>query len=350
VSGLSDLEAATRPRDAAEPVAAHEYNATQRAVLKLVEHQTVAVSIALLVLIGFFSLRNADAFATVSNFKNLALDASAILPIAAGVTFVMIAGGLDLSVGSVLVFSSVVSAKWMAGQPDTWTTVVVGLAIALGAGFAWGVVNGILIVRLGLSPLIVTLGTFSAAQGAAEVIASNNNIAAIPSKLVSTIGTSEVLGVSYLVWIAAFVTLVLGVVLAWTRFGVRTYCLGSNREAARRAGIKVGRHNMVLYTMSGTLAGLSGFLSLAQFGTTSLSGHVGTELQAITAVVLGGVSLSGGTGLMLGSVIGVFIPVVLNNGFTIVGLANEWQRVAVGVVLVWAVYLDRLRRLSRNLE
>ena len=150
-------------------------------------------------------------------------------------------------------------------------------------------------------------------------------------------------------WIVAVVTVVLGLILAWTRFGSRTYAIGSGAEAARRAGVNVARHNVWLYAMSGTLAGFTGFLTLAQFGTTTLDGHQSDVLMTITAVVLGGVSLYGGTGGMFGTVIGVFIPVVLASGLTMSGLQQAVQQIAVGAVLLGAIYLDRLRRLSRDL-
>lgn len=333
----------------ADDVPRREMGAIQALGVRLIEHQTAAVSIALVLLVVFFTASDAASFATRTNAINLSLDASAVMLIAAGTTFVMISGGLDLSIGSVVVFSSVVSAKAMSGHADTWMTVLQGLGVAVACGLAWGAANAFCIVRLQLPALIVTLASLSAAQGAAELIAGETDIPDVPGKLVATIGTNDLLGVPYLVWIAAAIVLVLGAILAFTRFGSRTYCIGSGQEAARRAGVPVSRHTFAIYCLSGALAGLTGFLTLAQFGTTSLDGHASDVLTAITAVVLGGVSLYGGSGVMFGTVIGVFIPVVLANGFTIVGLAATWQQIAVGAVLVMAVYLDRLRRQSRDM-
>ena len=137
------------------------------------------------------------------------------------------------------------------------------------------------------------------------------------------------------------------IVLAATRFGRYTYAIGSNEEAARRAGVNVDRHLIKVYALAGTLAGLAGFLSLARFGTTTIGGHATDNLQAIAAVVIGGTSLFGGIGTILGTVFGVFIPAVLQNGFVIVGVQPFWQQVAVGAVLIVAVYLDQLRRRSQ---
>jgi ribose transport system permease protein len=147
--------------------------------------------------------------------------------------------------------------------------------------------------------------------------------------------------------IAAGVAIVFGVLLHATRFGRHTYAIGSNEEAARRAGIAVDRHLIAVYGISGLLSGLAGFLSLARFATTTLGGHATDNLQAIAAVVLGGTSLFGGVGTVLGTVVGVFIPAVLQNGFVITGVEPFWRDVAVGAVLIAAVYLDQLRRRTR---
>ena len=167
----------------------------------------------------------------------------------------------------------------------------------------------------------------------------------MPFKLVDTIGSGRAFGeVPYLVLIAAAVALVFGVILAATRFGRYTYAIGSNEEASRRAGINVDAHLIKVYAIAGTLAGLAGFMSLARFATTTIGGHSTDNLDAIAAVVIGGTSLFGGIGTMVGTVVGVFIPAVLRNGFVIVGVQTFWQQVAVGAVLIVAVYLDQLRR------
>ena len=156
------------------------------------------------------------------------------------------------------------------------------------------------------------------------------------------------LGIPYLVLVALAVAIVLGIVLAQTRFGRYTYAIGSNEEAVRRAGVNVDRHLIKVYALAGTLSGLAGFMNLARFGTTTIGGHATDNLNAIAAVVIGGTSLFGGIGTILGTVFGVFIPAVLQNGFVIVGVQAFWQQVAVGAVLIVAVYLDQLRRSRRR--
>jgi len=194
-----------------------------------------------------------------------------------------------------------------------------------------------------------TLGTLGMSLGAALLITGGVDARDVPFKAVDTIGTGRLFSqVPWLVIIAFAVALVFGVVLAATRFGRYTYAVGSNEEAARRSGIAVDRHLIKIYALSGTLAGLAGFLSLARFSTTTIGGHDTDNLQSIAAVVIGGTSLFGGIGTILGTVFGVFIPAVLQNGFIIVGVQPFWQQVAVGAVLIGAVYLDQLRRRSQH--
>jgi ribose transport system permease protein len=232
---------------------------------------------------------------------------------------------------------------------DNWGTIGVGLAAALASGLGWGVLNGFLVAKARIPPLIVTLGSLGMALGAALLITGGVDERDVPFKLVSTIGAGRLFDqVPWLVIIAFAVAAVFGVVLAATRFGRYTYAVGSNEEAARRAGVAVDRHLIKIYALAGTLSGLAGFMSLSRFSTTTLGGHDTDNLQAIAAVVIGGTSLFGGVGTMLGTVFGVFIPAVLQNGFVIVGVQPFWQQVAVGAVLIGAVYLDQLRRRSQH--
>jgi ribose transport system permease protein len=304
------------------------------------------IGLILVALILAFSVLEYSSFVSASNARNIATDAAVLLVISTGMTFVIITAGIDLSVGAVLVFSGVVAVKAMnAVGGDNWGTIFVGLGVALVAGLAWGIVNGFLIAKTRIPPLIVTLGTLGMAQGFALLITGGVDERDVPFKLVSTIGLGRLFSqVPWLVIIAFAVALVFGVVLAGTRFGRYTYAVGSNIEAPRRAGIAVDRHLIKIYALCGTLAGLAGFLSLARFSTTTLGGHSTDNLNAIAAVVLGGTSLFGGIGTIAGTVVGVFIPVVLQNGFVISGVQPFWQQVAVGAVLIVAVYLDQLRR------
>jgi ribose transport system permease protein len=341
---MSELEQAAATQGA--PPA--EARRLPRSVRWLLEAQTAWIFLALLGMIGVFAFLKPAEFATVDNFRNMAVDASSLLVIAVGMTFVIITGGIDLSVGAVLVFASIVAGKAMESQGGNgYGTVLLGLAVALVAGLGWGLLNGIVITRSRVTPLIVTLGTLGMAEGAGLLI-TDVNIRSVPLKLTDSIGIGRLWGqIPYLVLIAAFVTVVAAIALGLTRFGRYTYAVGSNAEAARRVGVKTEQHLIKVYAISGMLAGLAGFLSLARFSTTTIGGHSTDNLQAIAAVVIGGTSLFGGIGTIVGSVVGVFIPVVLQNGFIILSVQPYWQEVAVGAVLIAAVYLDQLKRRAR---
>jgi ribose transport system permease protein len=319
---------------------------------RLATGSTTWIILILAAMIVAFAVAEPDAFATVNNARNVATNAAILLVIAVGMTFVIITAGIDLSVGSVLVFSGVISAKVMNGMSgDGWDVLVIGLLVALGCGLGWGVVNGLLITKARVPPLIVTLGTLGMALGLAEIITGGVDVREVPPKLVTSIGVGRLFDqIPWLVVIAAAVAVVFGIVLALTRFGRHTYAIGSNDEAARRAGINVDRHLIAVYGISGALAGLAGYMSLARFATTTIGGHSTDNLQAIAAVVLGGTSLFGGIGTVLGTVVGVFIPAVLQNGFVITGVQPFWRDVAVGAVLIAAVYLDQLRRRTQYRE
>ena len=338
------------PAEVPDEVAPEPAGNGLRGVLRrrLTETTTWTFLILLGIVTGFAALRFQQ-FATVFNFRNIAADASGLLIIAVGMTFVIITAGIDLSVGSVVVFSGVIAAKVMlAIGGGGWDAIAAGLVAGLIAGTAWGVVNGVLITKARVPPLIVTLGTLGMALGSALLITGGIDVRGVPLQLTTTIGIGQLAGVPYVVIIAAAVTAVGAVTLSMTRFGRYTYAIGSNAEAARRAGINVDRHLIKVYALSGFLAGMAGMVSLARFATTTIGGHSTDNLAAIAAVVLGGTSLFGGIGTVLGTVVGVFIPAILQNGFVILGVQPFWQQVAVGAVLIVAVYIDQLKRRAQE--
>jgi ribose transport system permease protein len=311
----------------------------------LVAGSSTWIGLILVALIVVFSVINPTDFFSASNARNIATDAAVLLVMGTGMTYVIVTAGIDLSIGSVLVFAGVVSAKVMNAVGGNGTgTILVGLVIALLAGLAWGIINGFLIAKAKIPPFIVTLGTFGVALGVSLLITGGVDVRDVPTKLITGIGTGRVAGIPWLVIVAIVVCLIYGIVLAQTRFGRYTYASGSNAEGVRRAGVNLDRHLIKVYALMGTLSGLAGFMNLARFGTTTIGGHTTDNLNVIAAVVIGGTSLFGGVGTILGTVFGVFIPAVLQNGFIIVGVQPFWQQVAVGVVLVGAVYLDQLRR------
>jgi ribose transport system permease protein len=316
----------------------------------------VWIFLVLVALVLLFTFTEWGRFLTVFDVRNMLVNGSIDLVMGVGMTFVIITAGIDLSVGSVLVFSGVIAIKamsFLSPHADAtnagWGVIVAGLIAGLLAGLAWGVVwNGLLVARAKVPALIVTLGSFGAALGLAQVLTGGNDATDVPSKLLNTVGTGQLGPVPWLVIIALVVVVLGGLLLTTTRFGRYTFAIGSNDEAARRTGIRVSWHLVKVYALAGLLSGLAGDLALAHFDTTSISSHTNDNLVVVTAVILGGTSLFGGTGTMLGTLVGVFIPVVLEAGLVIYGVQTYWQSVAVGVVLVLAVYADQLRRRSRH--
>jgi ribose transport system permease protein len=260
-------------------------------------------------------------------------------------TFVIITSGIDLSIGSVLVFSSVVAAKVMQSiGGNGWGTAAIGILAALITGALWGLLNGFLVAKAKIPPLIVTLGTLSIALGLAQVITGGIDVRSVPEALTDFNTYIKILGIPSLPFVALVVVIIGGIVLHKTRFGRYTYAIGSNEEAARRVGVHVSRHLIMVYALMGMLAGLGAVLALAQFGTTTIAGQSLTNLNVIAAVVIGGTSIFGGEGSIFGTVVGLFIPAVLQAGFVIIGVEPFWQGVAVGIVLIAAVYIDQSRR------
>jgi ribose transport system permease protein len=226
-----------------------------------------------------------------------------------------------------------------------WRTVLVGVLAGCASGLAWGLLNGFLIAKARVPALVVTLGSLSAALGFAQIITKGLDLRDAPKTLVDKIGFGNVIGqVPTLSVIAGVVVLVGIILLHRTRFGLYTYAVGSNAEAGRRVGLKVDRHLIKVYAFSGTLAGFAGILNLGFFQSTTIGGQSNTALNVIAGVAIGGTSLFGGVGSVFGTVIGLFIPIVLQNGFIQINVQPFWQQVVVGAVLVTVVYIDQVRR------
>jgi ribose transport system permease protein len=321
------------------------------------------IFLVLIALIAFFSIISPNhAFFDRSNFVNIAWDTAEILLLAIGETFVIITAGIDLSVGTVLMLSGVV-ASWVIAQtggppalvanghfPNAATAIPLGIAAGIAVGTIGGFVNGTLVTRLRMPAFIVTLGVFSIANGLGDLVSSGgaagqSAIPPIPEGFANTLGNGNlVAGLPTLVVVAAVMAAITHIVLTRTLFGRRTFAVGSNLEGSRLAGVPVMSHLVWVYTFSGCMAGLAGVLDLARFHSTDIQGHSLDNLDAIAAVVIGGTSLFGGTGSILGTVIGAFIPTVLRYGFTIQGISSFWQDVVVGAIIIVAVLFDQIRR------
>jgi ribose transport system permease protein len=292
--------------------------------------------------VAFFAITVGDRFLTRSNLILTAQNVAVLTVVACGATFVLITAGVDLSVGSVAILGEVVAAKTIiaagaSGMLDATFGIVAGIAV----GAFVGILNGVGVAYLKVPPLIVTLGTMLMGLSAAQIITDGVNL---PNRTLNTLGNGRVGGVPYLVLVGVGVVIVTGVLLHLTVFGRYTYAVGSNAESARRAGINVDRHLLKVYALAGSLSGFGGVLSLARFNTTSIGGHTSDPLEAIAAAALGGTSVFGGVGSIVGTMIGVWIPGVLRNGIIILGVQPYWQGIIIGLVLVATVWFDQYRR------
>ena len=335
----------TPPDQAPDQQAVPDVPPQQSYLKRIANLQSVWILGVLVIIVAAFSLAAGSKFLSASNFSLISQNIAVWAVLGVGMTFVIITSGIDLSVGSVLVFSSVIAAKIMESiGGDGWSTAAVGIVGALVSGIAWGTLNGFLIAKAKIPPLIVTLGALSVALGLAQVITGGIDIRAVPEALTDFNTYIKILGIPALPFVALIVVIIGGIVLHKTKFGRYTYAVGSNELGARRVGINVDRHLIMVYALSGACAGLGAVLALAQFGTTTIAGQSLTNLNVIAAVVIGGTSIFGGEGSIFGTVVGLFIPAVLQAGFVIIGVEAFWQGVAVGSVLVAAVYVDQSRR------
>jgi ribose transport system permease protein len=312
--------------------------------------QGTQILFLLVAVVALFTILEPGAFLTVSNIRTVVVNTSILAVLGVGMTFVIITGGIDLSVGSVLVFSGVIASKTMSAMGGQgWGVAIVGILVACLSGLAWGLLNGFLVAKAKVPALIVTLGTLGMALGLAQIITSGVDIREVPEVLGDSIGYGRIGGqLPILVVIAAVFVMVGIVALHRTRFGLYTYGVGSNEEGCRRVGIAVDRHLIAVYGISGLLAGVAGILSLSYFQSTTLSGQTTTNLNVIAGVVIGGTSLFGGVGSIFGTIMGLFVPSILQNGFVIIGIQPFWQQVVVGMVLIGAVYVDQQRRADAN--
>ena len=312
----------------------------------------------LILLVAFFWLTTpSGTFLTHSNLTQIGLSTSEVVLLAIGETFVIVTAGIDLSIGGIVFLAGVcggevmlhlsgTTAQVIGGQyPHAARGIAVGVIVCVLTGAVCGLANGIAITKLRLPPFIVTLGTLGVTFGLGEVIDGGSYLPApIPPGLSQEFGAGKFLGLFYPIWVALALLLVAHVVFAYTRFGRYTRAVGSNAEGTRRAGIAVDLHIMKVYTLAGLLAGVAAILDLAIYTNTTAISHRGDNLNAISAVVLGGTSLFGGVGSILMSAVGAFVPTVLQNGLVIKNVQPFWQEVVVGATIILAVYLDQLRR------
>jgi ribose transport system permease protein len=302
---------------------------------------------ALIVLAVGFSLAS-PYFRTFDNFVGILLATAVNGVLGLGVTFIIITGGIDLSVGTVLTFSAVMTGVFITN----WhLPIPVGILGGILAGSTAGLINGLVISRMKIPPFIATLGMLYATKGLSLVISGLKPIYFNDTPIFREMAMGSVLGkiipgfeVPNAVLILFGVAIIAHLILSRTILGRYTYALGSNEEATRLSGVNVASWKTAVYTLGGLFSGIGGVLMAARLNSAQPALGAGYELDAIAAVVIGGTSLSGGEGSILGTIIGAFIISTLTNGLRILSVPQEWQMVVTGGIVVMAVYLDILRR------
>lgn len=303
---------------------------------------------ALIVLFTVFAMTTPKFF-TLQNVLTIALQTSTLAFMGIGVTYVIITAGIDLSIGSVLALSGVVAGLATRAGVPVWISFLLGIATGIGCG----TLNGFMVTQLDLPPFIATLGMMQIARGIALQITGARAVAGLPQSF-GKLGNGVLFktpgfpGIPYPVIIMVITALIFSFILRRHRIGRFVYAVGSNEEAARLSGINVNRTKITAYVISGVLAGLTGIVVMSRIVTAQPNAGVAYELDAIASAVIGGTSLAGGSGTILGTTIGAFIVGVLRNGLNMQGVSYFIQQIVIGLVIVAAVTADRLQKRGRK--
>jgi ribose/xylose/arabinose/galactoside ABC-type transport system permease subunit len=299
---------------------------------------------SLILIIGILSALRPESFLTLDNFLNVFRRSSVYGIIAIGMTSVIISGGIDLSVGSMLAVCGMLGAATMTaigGDNPHGGSLVLGSFAGIGTGIICGFLNGLLITKLKLQPFIVTLGTMSFFRGIALIMKDGQpiNIAAY-----KYLGEGMILGIPVSIIIFAVIIAFAAFLLKYTRLGRYTYAIGSNREAAYHAGVNVNLNLVAIYTITGLMVGIAAMIATSRTVSAQPTAGLGAELDIIAAVVIGGASLSGGQGTITGTIVGTLLISFLRNGCTLLGISTNAQLIVIGCIIVLAVALDQLAR------
>ncbi|AZV80429.1 ABC transporter permease [Parasedimentitalea marina] len=300
------------------------------------------IGLALLLLILFFSVAS-EFFLSPNNITNILTQITINLILAVGMTFVILIGGIDLSVGSVMAFAAVIAGKAIT-LPGLGTTELILLAILAGlvAGLICGLVNGVISAYWALPSFIITLGMLNIARGAALQVSGAQTIYSFPFAF-EEFGSKMVFGIPFVFLLALALVAIAWFVLNRTVFGRLIYAIGNNEEAVRLAGHPVFWYKVAAFTICGATAGIAAIVYMARLSIASPIAGIGFELNAIAAVIIGGTSLAGGRGSVIGTLLGAFIIGVLANGLILIGLSDFMRQMITGVVIIIAVILDHYR-------
>ncbi|HEV8537787.1 MAG TPA: ABC transporter permease [Bacteroidota bacterium] len=275
-------------------------------------------------------------FLNWSNITQVVRAVSFIAIMVVGQAVIIIAGGIDLSVGSILGLSAVVTAVLLSSGFSIPVSTLSGLLV----GLACGAVNGVLVTEAKLPPFIATLGMMSVARGLAFAITGGETIRNLPAEFL-TVGQGSLMGIPVPIIIMAVFAVAVGVMLKESHWGRYVYAIGGNEEAALYSGVDIRRMKLFVYSLCGLSAGISGVLFASRFGVGQSTSGLGYELDVIAAAVIGGISLSGGRGTVVGAIVGSLLMGILRNGLVLLNVSAYWQQVAIGVVIILAVIVDR---------
>ena len=299
---------------------------------------------SLMLIICFLAAYEPDTFLTLENFLNVLRRSSVNGIIAVGMTSIIISGGIDLSVGSMLALSGMTGAYAMiaiGGQDPQGIAVILGTIVGVIAGIICGLINGTLLTKLKLPPFIVTLGTMSAFRGISYVM-NDGQPYNVPSY--KYLGSGIVLGIPVSVLIFVVIVAIAAFLLRYSRLGRYTYAIGSNREAAFHAGVNVDRNLILIYTLTGLFVGIAAMIATSRTVSAQPTAGITLELDIIASVVIGGASLSGGRGTITGTIIGTLLISFLRNGCTLLGISTNVQLIVIGAIIILAVAVDQLAR------
>lgn len=307
-------------------------------IKKIFEIKEIGVFLILIVLMVFLSIAT-DTFFTASNIFDVLLNSSFIAIMACGMTMVIITSGIDLSVGSVMGFVGMFMAIMMV---DYSLPPIIAILLGLAMGTLFGFINGLLVTRAKLPPFITTLGMMSVGRGLAYVMSGGWPVSGFPDSFMVS-GQGHFLGIPLPVIYLLIVAIIAHVFLKYTVLGKHIYAVGGNEKAAKLVGIKAEKVILITYVINGFLAAVSGFLMTSWLGMAQPNAGQGYESDVIAATVIGGTSLSGGDGSILGAVLGAWIMATLRNGMILLRVSSFWQEIVIGVVIVVAVALDKMR-------
>ena len=313
---------------------------------RLLGSQTFWVVIAVILACLFLSFAT-DAFATQKNLYNITRNITFVAIVALGMTFVIITGGIDLSVGSVLCLCSMVLAVTMHAGYGIGT----GIAVSIATALIIGAFNGVLIAYLGFPPFVVTLGMLSIARSLA-MVASNNTVVfqfgPDHDKLLALGGGAWVFGIANPVLYMILLALITGFSLRWTKFGRHIFAIGGNEHAATLTGVPVRQIKVAVYMISALAAGIAGIIETGWLGAVTTNIGTGMELQVIAATVIGGANLAGGVGTAFGAIVGAALIEVIRNSLGLLGINAFWQGTFIGGAILLAVLFDRIRNFRRS--